>query len=1236
MNTSSDSLHAARTSCKQVKVTKGIPHPKKRVEHPSLTKRDDLTDGGKSLDAKSGFALIASLSIMAFLVLIGVALFSLSTAASRNAQLVAAQTKAKANAQTALMIAIGELQQYAGADTRITASADLLDEDLPLVTGVWRSWEGSDHEPSGNLAGRPIPPDYPAKESHESNGGRFLTWLISGEPADPTASPIDQITDRASKNPDVLPGAVPLLTSGLTSDAAGSLEADDPRGQVHVVPTELSESGRYAWWCSGENQKARLPAPYSPEDSVVGWSDLLRSHAVADPEPFGLDDLLANPATADKIHNLASTALIPDTVSSAALAFHDLSTSSVGLLTNVATGGWRKDLSLLTETWEEQPQEDLALFQLSQGKHQLFNRAIIDSTRQILDARRGSNTPENSLFYHWSDYRYPSNSNASKQVFHRRGPVSSWTGLANFATLYKDISVIGGRPSIQHQSWNYWDATGLHRTWVMPQFARVQVIASHYATANNATPGNLKPAVLLTPIVTLWNPYDVRIILMGSLHVRTGGGMPIALKYNIPGAINSDHWAIQKPDGSAYGGNHLQNGGKTYLGWQLRFSESPLILNPGETRVYSPRKGFINNDTYLNNYSTVEMAPGVRLDTGTYYTLDRLLVAGLTSEPTDPAEQDQVSLPPATMLNVEEAKFDVPSRRVEIGPVGGIFFQWNIGGFADPQHGNVTAQYRPEDADNLYPPITNLASVSLAECQDNPIPFLSLIFGSRIANDRATATKGLVQANPLVTFTATGLYQWFADLYPGGGNPLNSPWDFSFVAHTSGPGDDMLPNVDSSTNSGYIITGLQSGTGIARSVLAELPGRPLASLGDLTHWTLRGLNPIPPHGTNYILNSDATPLIPQDDVVDRAHNTYAGSINNEQQDDSYCANHLLFDDWFFSSIAPEPRTFGPVGKTLEANYIEFLTGEDPLTNRAYRPITEDRTSDQSVARQTYTEQVEPLDSWQTIASRLEVEGMFNVNSTSVKAWRALLGQARNKKIPYFEDNGGTTLSAETDYAFSRTSIAGHAEAGTAYSGKGILDTPEFAGYRVLDDVLLYQLAEEIVKQIRRRGPFLSLSEFINRQLSADTDLALAGAVQAALNALPDVATDPFASIKIIPSIADPLGDDDDYVFDEAAVGYNTYGLPGWTRQADVLRPLAPILSARDDTFTIRTYGDVISPVNGAIEARAWCEAVVRRTRDYVNPADDADITSLPTNVTNQSFGRRFEIVSFRWLDEDEV
>lgn len=68
-----------------------------------------------------------------------------------------------------------------------------------------------------------------------------------------------------------------------------------------------------------------------------------------------------------------------------------------------------------------------------------------------------------------------------------------------------------------------------------------------------------------------------------------------------------------------------------------------------------------------------------------------------------------------------------------------------------------------------------------------------------------------------------------------------------------------------------------------------------------------------------------------------------------------------------------------------------------------------------------------------------------------------------------------------------------------------------------------------------------------------------------------------------------------YSFPAAAVGYNAYGLPGWTRQADVLRPIAPILSGRDDTFTVRAYGDA-RDARGKTTARATCEAVVRRTR----------------------------------------
>lgn len=93
---------------------------------------------------------------------------------------------------------------------------------------------------------------------------------------------------------------MPLLTSGLTAEASGALADNDDR-EVHVVPSEMSETGRYAWWCSGENQKARLPEPDTSEDSIAGWSDTVRSHSVVDPEPFDLNDLLSNPSNAEKI-----------------------------------------------------------------------------------------------------------------------------------------------------------------------------------------------------------------------------------------------------------------------------------------------------------------------------------------------------------------------------------------------------------------------------------------------------------------------------------------------------------------------------------------------------------------------------------------------------------------------------------------------------------------------------------------------------------------------------------------------------------------------------------------------------------------------------------------------------------------------------------------------------------------------------------------------------------------------
>ena len=109
-----------------------------------------------------------------------------------------------------------------------------------------------------------------------------------------------------------------------------------------------------------------------------------------------------------------------------------------------------------------------------------------------------------------------------------------------------------------------------------------------------------------------------------------------------------------------------------------------------------------------------------------------------------------------------------------------------------------------------------------------------------------------------------------------------------------------------------------------------------------------------------------------------------------------------------------------------------------------------------------------------------------------------------------------------------------------------------------------------------------------------------GPIQSALDEIArSSATNPYAEITGVisrPSVAvPPSAGNAEYRFPDAAVGQSTYGLPGWTRQADVLRAIAPILSARDDTFTIRAYGDARDR-DGKITSRAVCEAVVRRTR----------------------------------------
>jgi len=1133
-------------------------------------------------ESRSGFALVITLTLMILLTVIAVGLLTLSSVTLRGAAQTQAQSTARANARLALALAIGELQRQTGTDTRVTARADILNQNNPPVLGVWQSWQGADHETTGTFAGRPVSPgDYASAKKK-----RFVAWLTSANTKDPATLP-----DTAPAN-----GKVTLIGTGaLGNDAARA------KLQIHLTPTTVttnSQQGGLAWWIGGENQKARVPRPSTPEPTASAgrWAAQNKSYPVADPKPFRLEPVMDNPASSDKAITLHQADLISsDTTNKTSREFfHDLSAVSIGLLTNPTNGGWRKDLSLLTEKWSDQPTSNLPLFRLTPDRDMMYTRP-----------EQGNAVPAVSMLYPWAAYRGGNNI-----PIYQHGPVTSWENLVNYATHYKRItSDASGKMSTATFSVAIDDADNsfnfLHRVRILPVIARMQWVLSHSA---GKLPNNLfEPRVLLTPVITMWNPYNMEITAP-ALSFNIPSPLPVALRYTVNGVTYNYHALMS-------GGTNSPALGSGSLSYQIA---SPFTLKPGETRLFSPPAM-----TQVPSGSSITLQPGYRSGVGNYFQVK------------DDSD-NSLTLPDGSIK--ADARFDTSYDDLAQGV--GIYLDMSIDG---RRHLAYRMVYTPAAATAVYPPLTQMAEGTLSQCQSNPMPFLSTIFGARMASRTHLAAKGFVQSSPFVDYTAMGgkdLVESTIQLhYNGSGHPVNSPFDYSFVKHPAG-GDSLLPNANDTTGRGYIVTGFNKADGLSRCVIDELPSRPLLSLGELVNWDLRYENPIPPFAFNLIGNSDATPLLPANAVVNTRD--FARTVNL-QYDDSYCANHLLFDDWFCSGIAPDPDSFGTAGRDLKTVYTDAVSGKNDITNKFYRPILADRTAaanNPAQAMKLYDDNVAKTDSWRTIASRVEVEGMFNVNSTSVTAWRALLGHARKMRVPYIRETGvswDVGLSAPSDYAVTRFSMSGDAKSGDPSTSGAFPEANDFAGYRTLDDKFLTALATQIVNQVRLRGPFLSLAEFVNRQLSSG-DPALAGTLQAALNATTTAPGNPLAAVQALSTkslAVPPNAAAAEYQFPAAGAGYSGYGLPGWTRQADLLRPLAPILSIRDDTFTIRAYGDARDS-NGNILARAVCEAVVRRTRDFSDPTDAPDILTPPTKPSNKSFGRRFQLVSFRWLAADEV
>ncbi|MGB1130000.1 MAG: hypothetical protein ACPG4K_08115, partial [Haloferula sp.] len=360
--------------------------------------------------------------------------------------------------------------------------------------------------------------------------------------------------------------------------------------------------------------------------------------------------------------------------------------------------------------------------------------------------------------------------------------------------------------------------------------------------------------------------------------------------------------------------------------------------------------------------------------------------------------------------------------------------------------------------------------------------------------------------------------------------------------------------------------------------------------------TVHGFGGLAPNMQQAIGNSYAHPGIP----ADRAVTTWARYYQHQGGsppatiepfvDHSYLANKALWDEFYFSSITPKLSNdiFGK-GGALSAEQVarKFFLDQEPLPNPRFTPyltnFSEDTLEEWLDTREDY------MDGFaDKVAAHLMVQGVFNVNSTSKEAWKALFSSLKGKTLSYLDParakaGGINTKETEAEGVPVGAGPLQHAE---AYEGSSSdpSDQEQWLGWRVLSDDEIDELAEAMVEQVKLRGPFLSLSEFVNRRLDrSNEDLALKGALQAALDDRKVSINEGFrrADRSFSSAEANYTG----AKFKKAAEGPIAYGSPAYIDQADILRNFASQLTPRGDTFVIRAYGDSID-ATGKVQARA--------------------------------------------------
>ncbi|MCH7225897.1 hypothetical protein [Haloferula sp. A504] len=1011
-------------------------------------------------------------------------------------------------------------------------------------------------------------------ETEQRPQPEFVSWLVSGQ-AESAAR--QETAGGETADP------VVLVDRGTLGDA--------PSGRVTVPALAVADergAARLGWWTGDQGVKAVLDIPETSEArspaEIRASLQAARQMGVqlaadgSGRQPFA--ELETDDARRRLVTDWPQSAFLADDPALPRGLFHDLAASSSGMLTNVRAGGFRKDLSMYLE---REPSE-----------------APIEPLYEI-DGRAGINFAELWLYYQV----YKDLQSGRRLAFTTGGSSSTDTPFfeidGSLAAVSQDHAILYKQPTL---------------------ISYKSVLSFHARTVNTSNGPKKRLAVVCDPIITYWNPLDVPVSLQPAYNSVKFWQLPYDLTLTVGGrtvttslrrALAASSWHFL-----------------TLIAGKVQ----PIVLKPGEVLVYSQAanttiRRYNPGLNYVDGKAGWNLGGGVAVDlrdpSGGYIEGDPNDIIRYRIRPNDEVSRGSrhFSLTDYGLYYKEDRSSRGQSLRIGSSTIDGIYGDPYSSSSPKPDAYRLVATQAPQVFDKFNSADTR--PLTFARLDGRKEPFMLHAHNAKTEFGSDRGGRWLARHNPKSTEHDFGtLSEEELDLLP-----------FEIQVEPLDGWKNRNLEVSPDGN-GFFGGGMNAEFGTNFLVTHFVPRQPVFSLAAFQHAFANGFDAGSTSSGSTVVRP-RRPMLPQ--ICHPIGNSLAPSVLPPEQTDgtldgrrtladhSYLANRALWDDWFLSGIAPDPQ-----GRRTQSQVaLDFLSGDRPLSVARYR-LTSDSGQPDGLIDEWFDGDQPAADAHLLTAAALRVDGLFNVNSTSVEAWKAMFAALREHPVVTRDQSGAEDVTSSEE---SITPVANLVTSEDLIaSGDGnvdVKDPAQWIGRRTLDDDEIDALARALVREIRKRGPFLSLADFINRRPGSERDLAAAGAVQSAL----DSEQAGINSAYVEGPRAVPDADANRYPFPEAEAGAAAYGAPGIVRQADILTPIAPMLSARSDSFVIRAYGESVS--GGKVVARAWCEAVVERQAAFVSPQDEPNTAAADlVSDVNRRFGRRFELVSFRWLHPNEV